>query len=115
MVAAYAEESRCRRRYLLNYLGDEYPAELCLRCDECLRIARGRAPDDWDLSSQQERVSEQRSGPFDVGEQVSHPEWGLGAVQRVDGDVLVVRFDSVGYRSMHVPTIMERRLLQRAG
>ena len=115
MVAAYAEESSCRRRYLLNYLGDEYPAELCLRCDECLRIARGRAPDDWDLSSQQERVSERRSGPFGVGEQVSHPDWGLGAVQRVDGDVLVVRFDTVGYRSMHVPTIMERRLLERVG
>jgi ATP-dependent DNA helicase RecQ len=115
MVASYAEETSCRRRYLLNYLGDDYPAELCLRCDECLRVAGARSPDDWDLSSQQERISEQRSGPFGVGQSVTHAEWGRGAVQRIDGDVLVVRFDKVGYRSMHVPTVVERHLLEHAG
>jgi ATP-dependent DNA helicase RecQ len=114
MVAAYAEETSCRRRYLLNYLGDEYPAELCLRCDECLRIAESRTPEDWDLDSQAERITEQRNGPFAVGEQVVHPEWGAGTVQRVDGEVLVVRFDAVGYRSLHGPTVVDRELLTRA-
>ena len=114
MVGAYAEATACRRRYLLNYLGDEYPAELCLRCDNCLRRAQSKRLEDWDLEAQQERVDANRKGPFDVGGHVVHPEWGDGVVQRVEGEVLVVRFDSVGYRSMHAPTVIERGLLQSA-
>jgi ATP-dependent DNA helicase RecQ len=111
MVAAYAESSTCRRRYLLNYLGDDYRAELCLRCDECLRRAAGRDLDFWDEGSQTERVDQQLRGPFAVEQEVTHPSWGPGVVQRVEGDVLVVRFDAVGYRSMHAPTVLERGLL----
>ena len=114
MVASYAESNTCRRRYLLNYLGDEYGAELCLRCDNCLRRAERRSIEDWDIEGQRERVAADRAGPFQPGEAVSHPEWGIGAVQRVEGDVLVVRFDSVGYRSMHGPTVVERGLLEPA-
>ncbi len=111
MVADYAETNDCRRRYLLNYLGGEYPAELCLRCDNCLRTAGDRSPDEWDLSSQRQRVEAARAGPFARGDAVTHPEWGPGTVQRVEKEVLVVRFDSVGYRSMHAPTVVERGLL----
>jgi ATP-dependent DNA helicase RecQ len=111
MVADYAESSACRRRYLLNYLGDEYPAELCLRCDNCLRRAEQRGANDWDLESQRERMEASRGGPFAPGHEVTHPEWGSGTVQRVEGQVVVVRFDSVGYRSMHGPTVVERHLL----
>ena len=112
MVASYAETVTCRRRYLLNYLGDEYPGELCLRCDNCLRIAEQRGTEDWDVELQRERVAADRSGPFSAGQPVRHPEWGPGAVQRVDGEVLVVRFDSVGYRSMHAPTVIDLNLLE---
>ena len=114
MVADFAETATCRRRYLLNYLGDEYPAELCLRCDNCLRRAEQRGVEDWDLDAQQERVDADRSGPFAAGDEVRHPEWGPGIVQRVSGDTVVVRFDSVGYRSMHAPTVLERGLLTPA-
>ena len=114
MVAAYAESITCRRRYLLNYLGDDYPGELCLRCDNCLHIAGSRETDDWDIEAQQERVDADRGGPFSPGQTVLHPEWGEGAVQRIDGEVLVVRFNSVGYRSMHAPTVVELGLLQPA-
>jgi ATP-dependent DNA helicase RecQ len=114
MVAAYAESNACRRRYLLNYLGDEYPAELCLRCDSCLRVAEKRAIEDWDLDSQQERIEAKRGGPFVTGATVSHPEWGSGVVQRIESEIVVVRFDSVGYRSMHGPTVLERGLLTPA-
>jgi ATP-dependent DNA helicase RecQ len=113
MVGDYAETTACRRRYLLNYLGDEYDAELCLRCDNCLRRAEQRGTEDWDLAGQAERVEARQSGPFQPGEQVEHPEWGEGTVQRIEGDVLVVRFETVGYRSMHAPTVVERALLER--
>ena len=111
MVASYAETSTCRRRYLLNYLGDDYHGELCLRCDNCLRIAEQRGTEDWDIALQQERVEADRGGPFSPGQPVRHTEWGDGAVQRIDGEVLVVRFDTVGYRSMHAPTVVELGLL----
>jgi ATP-dependent DNA helicase RecQ len=114
MVAAYAETTGCRRRFLLNYLGDEYPAELCLRCDNCLRIAKHRSFDDWDAEAEQHRITAARSGPFAPGEQVIHPQWGAGTVQRIEGEVVVVRFDAVGYRSMHTPTVVERGLLRAA-
>ncbi len=114
MVAAYAESTGCRRRYLLNYLGDEYPAELCLRCDNCLRTAERRGIDGWDLAAQQQRIDADRSGPFSPGASVNHPEWGVGIVQRIEGEVLVVRFNAVGYRSMHAPTVVERNLLALA-
>ncbi|MGI8575582.1 MAG: RecQ family ATP-dependent DNA helicase [Egibacteraceae bacterium] len=114
MIATYAETSACRRRFLLNYLGDEYPAELCLRCDNCLRLASQRSTDDWDIDRQDARRVARRTGPFDPGEVVRHPEWGAGTVQRIDGEVVVVRFEAVGYRSMHAPTVVERGLLQPA-
>ena len=114
MVASYAESVTCRRRYLLNYLGDEYHGELCLRCDNCLRIAEQRGTEDWDVALQQERVDADRGGPFSPGQPVRHSEWGEGAVQRIDGEVLVVRFDAVGYRSMHAPTVVELGLLAPA-
>ncbi|MPZ72202.1 MAG: RecQ family ATP-dependent DNA helicase, partial [Nitriliruptorales bacterium] len=98
MVASYAESNTCRRRYLLNYLGDEYHGELCLRCDNCLRIAEQRETSDWDSDREAERVEADRGGPFVPGQPVRHPEWGDGSVQRVDGEVVVVRFDAVGYR-----------------
>jgi ATP-dependent DNA helicase RecQ len=114
MVAAYAETTGCRRRFLLNYLGDEYPAELCLRCDNCLRIAQQRSFDDWDADAEQHRITAARSGPFAPGQHVVHPQWGVGTVQRIEGEVVVVRFDAVGYRSMHTPTVVERGLLRNA-
>lgn len=34
-TAAYAESSICRRRLLLKYFGEDYPAENCGKCDNC--------------------------------------------------------------------------------
>lgn len=35
-MVAYAETSACRRKFLLNYFGEQYDEEFCGRCDNCL-------------------------------------------------------------------------------
>jgi hypothetical protein len=45
---------------------------------------------------------------------VRHPEWGDGAVQRYDGDAVVVLFDEGGYRMLEIDLVLERGLLEPA-
>ena len=35
-TVAYAESNQCRRKLLLNYFGEDYPADNCGACDNCL-------------------------------------------------------------------------------
>ena len=35
-MMAYCEETSCRRRFLLQYFGEEYPSASCATCDNCL-------------------------------------------------------------------------------
>jgi ATP-dependent DNA helicase RecQ len=100
MMRAYAETDGCRRAFILGYFGEGYEPP-CGNCDVCER--RG---DDV--------RREHDAGPFRVGQRVRHAEWGLGTVAGVQDDQLTVVFDTVGYKTLGVPLVLERELLAPA-
>ena len=97
MMRNYAETTDCRRAVLLSYFG-EAVAGVCGHCDNC---ADGTAAD----------VPADVETPFAVGDLVTHPEFGSGAVMRLEQDRLVVLFQEVGYRTLSVPAVTEHGLL----
>ena len=99
MMRAYAETQRCRRQFLLQYFG-EADAHICGDCDNC---HAGTATDEPETAS-----------PFAVEQRVQHDTFGSGTVMSVDGDEITVLFDDVGYRTLSLPTVLERQLLVEA-
>ena len=83
MMLQYAETTGCRRRFILNYFGEDYDAETCGRCDNCLQGHR-------DFTSSGYRIS-------DV---VYHPKFGQGTVERAEKDLVTVLFPNVGYKTL---------------
>jgi len=104
MMRGYAELLDCRRRYLLEYFGEEYPTPRCGRCDNDRLHAD--APRTAPLAA--------AVGPFAVHDRVCHPSWGAGVVQRVAGDAITVLFDEVGYKMLRTDVVVEQGLLEPA-
>jgi ATP-dependent DNA helicase RecQ len=100
MMRAYAETTGCRRQFLLQYFG-ETDVGLCGDCDNC---HAGTATDESEVAS-----------PFAVEQQVRHETFGPGVVMSLDGDEITVLFDDVGYRTLSLPTVVDRGLLVEAG
>jgi ATP-dependent DNA helicase RecQ len=97
MIRAYAETTDCRRRVVLELLGEDYP-ERCLNCDNC------------DAGTSEEAADR----PFPIGSQVTHPEWGPGTVSHYEGDRVVVLFADAGYRTLALGLVREKGLLTAA-
>jgi ATP-dependent DNA helicase RecQ len=97
MMRRYAEQTGCRRSFLLTYFGQDYPGP-CGNCDNDLGPA---APTPTGV-------------PFPVGTRVQSERWGPGTVQRYDGDQVTVLFDEHGYREMFLPVVLDRGLLRPA-
>ena len=96
MVRTYAETTDCRRRIVLELLGESHPRR-CGHCDNC---DRGESLD-----------SAER--PFVLGQRVRHPEWGEGSVQTYEeGDRVVVLFDSAGYKTLALRVVEGHHLLE---
>ena len=101
MMRGYAELNACRRRYILNYFGEEYPAERCGWCD-------------IDLSRSDEPPAHTPFAPFALGDRVEHSAWGVGAVQRIVEDAITVLFETAGYKTLALDLVQEQRLLRPA-
>jgi ATP-dependent DNA helicase RecQ len=100
LVRRFAEGRGCRRRTLLEVLG-ESRIDPCGNCDHC---------DSGDVGDPGKRSGASRGEPA-PGEAVAHEEWGRGVVQTVEGDSVVVLFDDAGYRTLSMPVVRERGLL----
>jgi ATP-dependent DNA helicase RecQ len=95
VVRSYAERTSCRRRFLLNYFGEE-KGDDCANCDNC-EAGRDR------------RV---RARTFAKGSWVRHPEWGKGLVKSTAGGFIVVLFDEAGEKRLSRTVVRDRGLLQ---
>jgi ATP-dependent DNA helicase RecQ len=95
MIRAYAETTDCRRRVVLELLGEEH-AHPCGRCDNC---DAGTSTETGDR-------------PYPVGAGVTHTEWGGGIVSHYEGDRIVVLFAERGYRTLDLRLVTERGLLR---
>ena len=96
MMRGYAETRRCRREFLLQYFGERDPEE-CGDCDNC----RAGNPQEADLES-----------PFATEDLVRHERFGVGTVMSLEGEEITVLFDEVGYRTLSLPTVLNRHLLE---
>jgi ATP-dependent DNA helicase RecQ len=103
MMRGYAETTECRRQFLLGYFGEQLD-EPCGNCDSdtCTGTPEQRAA-----------AAEARAHtPFPVETPVEHAEWGPGVVMRVEDDRVVVLFDEVGYKTLGIAAVTEKRLLR---
>ena len=98
LVRRYADTDDCRRRLLLQLLGEDHE-QPCGNCDNC----------DAGTST---TIQEQ---PFALGQRVQHAEWGTGVVQQYEPGRVVVLFDEVGFRTLALDVVEERGLLRPAG
>ena len=88
MMLQYAETTSCRRRFILNYFGEDYEIANCGACDSCLRALRRGIGDQG------------ATGGFKIADVVSHAKFGVGTVERAERDLVTVLFPSVGYKTL---------------
>jgi ATP-dependent DNA helicase RecQ len=99
MMRSYADLRDCRRGFVLNYFGQPFSPP-CGACDVCDAGTSAAAPS--------------VDSPFAVGARVEHGAFGLGSVQRIESDRIVVLFDERGYVTLDAEVIADGDLIRPA-
>ncbi len=102
MIRGYAETDDCRRRFLLNYFGEEFEAP-CGRCDNCRRGFVSRSGE----------ATRTDRGGFRLGDAVRHVSFGTGTVTRIEDDRIIVLFEDGGQGTLDLDTALGSDLLAR--
>jgi len=97
VVRAYADTTDCRRRLLLELLGEKHPRP-CGTCDNCEAGTSVEVED----------------APLRPGQAVEHVEWGAGQVSVVEEDRVTVFFAERGYVTLDTEVALESGLLRPA-
>ena len=92
MMLQYSETSSCRRRFILNYFGEDYNTLDCGACDNCRAAKRSKA-----ATAAYEAPAR---SDFRIADIVSHPKFGQGTVERAEKDLVTVLFPNVGYKTL---------------
>jgi ATP-dependent DNA helicase RecQ len=96
MMLQYCETTSCRRKFILNYFGEDYDVINCGACDNCrARLAQGAAV----------TVADSGEGEFRIGDIVYHRKFGQGTVERTERDLVTVLFPSHGYKTLLVAAV----------
>lgn len=112
MIRGYAETTRCRRSYLLEYFGAE-AAEPCGNCDTCDRGTAFEPARETDVADAgADAGAAARPAGFAVDQAVRHTSWGEGRVMSVEADRLTVFFDDEGYRVLSLAVVEDEGLLE---
>jgi ATP-dependent DNA helicase RecQ len=99
MMRAYAEHDSCRRAFILGYFGEAFLPP-CGNCDN----------DEAGLTG--DAAAADAPEDLAIGARVRHPEWGDGTIQGLHEDQVTVVFDTIGYKTLAVPLVEERGLLE---
>ena len=83
MMLQYSETTSCRRRFILNYFGEDFERANCGACDNCLA---GR--------------STSNASGYRISDVVYHAKFGQGTVERTEKDLVTVLFPHVGYKTL---------------
>jgi len=96
MMLQYAETSGCRRRFILNYFGEDYATENCGACDNCKRG----------------HVDVTTSG-YRIADIVYSVKFGQGTVERAEKDLVTVLFPNVGYKTLLASAVSREPVQQK--
>ncbi len=103
MMLQYAENGSCRRRFILNYFGEDYDTANCGTCDNCLRAGRRALTATTATAGQTAPVAVEvahSSSNFRISDVVTHPKFGTGTIERTEKDLVTVLFPNVGYKTL---------------
>ncbi len=97
MMLQYAENTSCRRRFILNYFGEDFDLPNCAKCDNCLRAA---AVPKLATGASASIAAALPSGSYRISDVVTHPKFGTGTIERAEKDLVTVLFPNVGYKTL---------------
>ena len=93
MMLQYCETRSCRRKFILNYFGEDYDLPNCGACDNCrAQLAKGGTIEVLDIGSPADE--------FRIGDTVFHAKFGAGTVERAERDLVTVLFPAHGYKTL---------------